>query len=64
MLRYSDLRDFMRCKVSASPLSSFKRKDRSSDVSAREIPPVMLVRSISLSLLRSPSVPRRSGATP
>ena len=54
----------MRRKVSASPLSSFKRKDRSSDVSAREIPPVMLVRSISLSLLRSSSVPRRSGVTP
>ena len=33
-------------------------------VSAREMPPVMLVRSISFSLLRSSSVPRRRGVTP
>ena len=55
---------FIRWSVSASPPSSLSRKARSSEVSAREMPPVMLVRSISLSLLRSSSVPSRSGVTP
>ena len=54
----------MRDSVSASPVSSLSKNPRSSLVSAREMPPVMLVRSISLSLPRSSSVASRIGVMP
>jgi hypothetical protein len=54
----------MRDNVSDSPLSSRSKKPRSSLVSAREMPPVIDVRSISLSLLRGSSSARRTGEMP